>query len=130
MASYTVQRKVPETSSTFCPHCGQRITSVSGRFCPHCGNVLPTDAEQAVNITYNTTYVDRYSDSPKSRMAAALLCFFLGLLGVHRFYVGKVGTGLLWLFTGGLLGVGALIDFIIILCGSFTDKQGRTLSRW
>ena len=62
--------------------------------------------------------------SPKNRGVAALLCFFLGFLGVHRFYVGKIGTGLLWLFTGGFFGLGALIDFIFIICGSFTDSKG------
>ena len=63
----------------------------------------------------------------KSKVAAALLCFFLGGLGVHRFYVGKVGTGILWLFTFGLFGIGALVDFIMILVGAFKDKQGNPL---
>jgi TM2 domain-containing membrane protein YozV len=68
--------------------------------------------------------------SPKSRIAALLLCFFLGYLGIHRFYVGKVGTGLIWLFTGGLFGIGAFIDFIVILVGSFRDKYGRIVEVW
>ena len=63
--------------------------------------------------------------SPKSRLVAFLLCFFLGELGIHRFYVGKVGTGLLWLFTAGFLGIGTLVDFIMILCGAFKDKEGK-----
>ena len=62
--------------------------------------------------------------SQKSWVAALLLCFFLGCLGVHRFYVGKVGTGILWLLTGGFLGIGAVIDLIVILCGGFTDSEG------
>lgn len=64
----------------------------------------------------------------KSKVVAALLCFFLGGLGVHRFYVGKIGTGVIQLFTLGGLGVWALIDFIMILLGSFKDKNGNALA--
>ena len=53
-----------------------------------------------------------------------LLCFFLGGLGVHRFYVGKVGTGILMLITLGGLTIWTLIDFIMIVTGNFKDKQG------
>ncbi|MBR6509836.1 MAG: TM2 domain-containing protein [Clostridia bacterium] len=62
--------------------------------------------------------------SSKSKGVAAVLCFFLGWLGIHRFYAGKVGTGIVWLLTGGICGVGAIIDFIIILCGNFKDGNG------
>jgi hypothetical protein len=68
--------------------------------------------------------------SPKSRLAAALLAWFLGVFGVHRFYVGKIGTGVLMIVTFGGLGLWALIDFIMILVGSFKDKQDRYLSNW
>jgi TM2 domain-containing membrane protein YozV len=68
--------------------------------------------------------------SPKSRLVAALLAFFVGSLGVHRFYVGKVGTGILMLITLGALGIWTLIDFIVILVGSFRDKESRVLSNW
>ncbi|MGB9374588.1 MAG: TM2 domain-containing protein [Jiangellales bacterium] len=68
--------------------------------------------------------------SPRSRLAAALLAFFLGALGIHRFYVGKIGTGVLMIFTLGGLGLWVLIDFIVILVGSFKDKEERVLSNW
>ena len=68
--------------------------------------------------------------SDKSRLAAALLCWFVGVLGVHRFYVGKVGTGVAMLLTCGGLGVWALIDLIVILLGSFKDQDGRALQNW
>lgn len=81
--------------------------------------------------------------SDKSLAVAALLCFFLGGLGIHRFYLGKVGSGvaILSLYVLGLLTVWflvgflffmitstwALVDFILILCGSLRDSQGRKL---
>jgi TM2 domain-containing membrane protein YozV len=65
----------------------------------------------------------------KSWIVALLLCLFLGGLGIHRFYVGKVGTGILQFLTLGGLGLWALIDFIVILVGKFGDKQGQALAR-
>lgn len=76
--------------------------------------------------------IDQFGNpiSPKSRLAAALLAWFLGIFGIHRFYVGKVGTGILMIVTLGGLGIWALIDFIVILVGSFKDKEGRLLINW
>ena len=68
--------------------------------------------------------------SPKSRLVALLLCFFLGVVGAHRFYVGKVGTGIIWLLTLGLFGFGELVDFLLILFGSFRDKDGLRIKNW
>lgn len=62
-----------------------------------------------------------------NRWVLALICFFLGALGVHRFMVGKIGTGVLYLLTVGLFGIGVLVDFILILAGMFTDKSGNEI---
>ena len=68
--------------------------------------------------------------SEKSRLVAILLAFFIGVLGAHRFYVGKIGTGILWLVTLGWLGIGTLIDIILIAAGSFKDSDGLRVTEW
>lgn len=68
--------------------------------------------------------------SPKSRFAAFMLALFLGALGVHRFYVGKIGTGILQLITLGGLGIWAVIDMVLIAAGVFKDKEGRRVVTW
>ena len=67
--------------------------------------------------------------SASSRWVALLLCIFLGGLGVHRFYVGKIGSGIVYLLTGGVFGIGWLVDLIMIACGSFTDASGAPLKQ-
>ena len=69
--------------------------------------------------------------SNKKKMVALLLSVigFFGVAGIHRFYVGKVGTGVLWLLTWGFFGVGTLIDLIMIATENFKDKEGNVLNR-
>jgi len=91
------------------------------------GSSAPAPADAVAHRRTATVAV-----SPHKRLYAILLCLghFVGINGLQRFYVGKIGTGLLWLFTFGLLGIGQLIDFIRILVGQFTDKQGSPLLMW
>jgi TM2 domain-containing membrane protein YozV len=96
-----------------CRACGKEVHE-SAIACPGCGAVQ----------------VPAGSSTTKRILPAMLLCFFFGWLGVHRFYVGKVGTGILQLLTFGGFGIWALIDFIMIVVGSFTDKEGNTLNLW
>ena len=63
--------------------------------------------------------------SEKGFVPMILLCFFLGGLGVHRFYAGKVGTGILMLLTFGGFGIWTIVDFIMIVTGNFKDSEGR-----
>ena len=87
--------------------------------------------------------VTKSTVSDKSKVAAALLCFFLGGLGIHRFYLGQVGSGVVmlilsvvgWLTVGfiigfiplGVVGIWWIIDFIRVLCNSLVDRDGRRL---
>jgi len=66
----------------------------------------------------------------KKILPAFLLCFFLGAFGAHRFYVGKIGTGIAQILTLGGLGLWALYDFIMIILGKFTDAEGNELTEW
>ena len=65
--------------------------------------------------------------SDKGFVPVVLLCALLVAFGIHRFYVGKIGTGILMLFTLGGLGIWNLIDFVMIVTGNFKDKHGRPL---
>lgn len=112
----------------FCPNCGKEVSNLAAS-CPSCGHPFVSPTQPNININVNNTNSGSVV-SIKNRTAVVLLCFFLGWLGIHRFYVGKIGTGLLWLVTFGLFGVGVLIDFIVALIGSFTDKSGAFVRNW
>lgn len=102
-------------------------------------NVFVTSGSETDVVTTPTV-------SSKSRLAASLLSFFLGGFGIHRFYVGKVGTGILMLLLTAFgamtsfIGIGLIplaivaiwdiIDFIMAISGNFKDKQGLKLKNW
>lgn len=126
----------PDAKQRSCPSCGTRYFSNA---CPNCGYTTLRqsraaqqfyEARQTPNPTVLTYQPMTPQVSPKSRLVALLLAFFLGVFGVHRFYVGKIGTGILYLCTMGLWGIGWLIDLILILAGRFRDSQNRYLETW
>lgn len=84
----------------------------------------PAPREEA-KVAY--THVPQENVPPKNRWVAFALCLFFGVLGIHRFYVGKIGTGLIYMFSLGIGYWGWGWDLLMILLGQFKDKQGRKL---
>ena len=78
----------------------------------------------------NTVKIKRSECSPKSRLITLLLCFFFGIFGVHRFYIKKIGAGILMIFTVGGCGIWALIDLCMIVFGAFADKNNKPVLIW
>jgi TM2 domain-containing membrane protein YozV len=112
-----------------CPNCKATVP-VGDSFCAKCGTKLAWPTPQAAVVQPSAIAQNVESVSPKSRLVVTLLAFFLGELGVHRFYVEKIGTGLLMLFTLGGFGIWALIDFIMAVAGIMKDKDGKPITRW
>lgn len=122
-AQVNVQSAVQNTK--FCKHCGGKIPA-DAVLCTLCGRQVEELSQSAqqpqiiinndnINTNTNTNMVGVPGMRAKNKWVAVLLCFFLGVFGIHRFYEGKIGTGLIYLLTFGIGGVGVLIDFIILL---------------
>lgn len=127
----TQQPAIPNNITKFCEHCGSVIAK-QAVVCPTCGcQVAPLKQEQMPMpqiqvqqaqqppqvIQPVQVVVNNYGQGrPKDKIVALLLCIFLGEWGIHRFYEGRIGTGILWMFTFGLFGIGWLVDVIRIAC--------------
>jgi TM2 domain-containing membrane protein YozV len=140
----------------FCSNCGKENPNTA-KFCAGCGKPIAEAAAPAAAPAQQTIInmapppqaapaaPAAAGISPKSKTAAALLAFFLGQLGIHRFYAGKVGTGIVMLlltiigyatiafvvgfFVLAAVGIWILVDFIMILMGKFRDKNGLLISK-
>lgn len=116
---------VKTQDTKFCKHCGSKIPA-DAIICTACGRqVEELKGEQAqpnivinnsnANTNVNANIVGGAAGKARNKWVALLLCFFLGVMGGHKFYEGKAGLGILYIFTGGLFCIGAIIDFIVIL---------------
>ena len=120
-----------------CTQCGAIIQkNADGLYkCEYCGSVAISESEpQEYNTsksytsnyesysqptytsTTKTTTTKEQPKGSKDKWISVLLCLFGGYLGLHRFYEGKIFTGIVWLCTAGLSGVGIVIDLLILLC--------------
>jgi len=123
-----------EAAGTCCycgkPFCKECLAEIHGKYyCrDHAAYAFGNGQRPAAPSPAVTNKYITYGYYPyKSRLVAALLCLFLGIFGIHRFYVGKTGTGLIWFFTVGFFGVGWMLDLIFIILGFFRDKAGYPL---
>lgn len=99
----------PKNGKNFCQNCGAK-TDINAAVCIKCGVKLSSGSGEGKDWLYTL-----------------LFCIFLGNLGIHRFYVGKIGTGVIMLCTLGGCGIWTIIDLILIITGSFTDSNGNPL---
>lgn len=115
-------------NTKFCKFCGEKI-DIDCVICPKCGKQVEMLKQNAPQVIISNNNVNGFYDSYpyKSRLVALLLSIFLGVFGFHRFYVGKIGTGIIYLFTMGFLGIGWIIDILSIVTGAFRDKAGMPL---
>lgn len=121
-----------EGKTKFCKHCGEKIPE-DAVLCTHCGrqveelkqnqaampNITIQNSNNSSNVNTNTnTNVNGglVHGRWRNKWVAFLLCLFLGFFGAHKFYEGKTGMGILYIFTGGLLCIGVLVDLIVLLC--------------
>ena len=114
----------------FCPNCGKENPNDS-YYCRSCGFSLKAGAPAAgpglQSSGAGPAAPRENAYRFKSKWTAFFLCLVLGWLGGHRFYAGKIGTGILYALTFGGLGFGWFMDLFAILCGAFRDKNGYPL---
>ena len=129
-----------------CKNCGAEV-GIEYRLCPYCHSELeypnqnqnnnqqqPIIIQNVINNTNNNRNNVGYRNfqpacSPKKKMVTLILCIVLGYFGVHRFYAGKVGSGILYLFTMGLFCFGWIYDIIKIASGTFKDDNGLPITK-
>lgn len=111
-------------ATKFCKHCGGKIPA-DAVICTLCGRQVEKMASEAAptpqivvnnsNLNANANINAGIAAKPKNKWVALLLCIFLGWIGAHKFYEGKIGLGILYLLTLGLFGIGVFIDFLVLL---------------
>ena len=122
----------PMAGASFCLRCGAPTTPLT-EICRKCGARVATKLAGDI--------------SSKLRLAATLLAGFLGTIGAHRFYIGKIGTAVvmlllgivgwatIWIFGFGLVllvavGIWAFVDFIMAVTGRMRDNEGKLIQKW
>ncbi len=117
----------------YCKKCGKEMND-NDQFCPSCG----ANQESGSSVVVHADEVNQ-EVSGKSRAVAAVLAFLLGSLGIHNFYLGKNKYGVIQLVCTLcfflvipviISSIWALVDFILILCGTYTDGEDKPVKSW
>lgn len=130
-ATLTPPAEDAEPEVLYCPQCGEKMDA-DQRYCTSCG--WDAEAPEEPPPLPQRGPVESPRDlgpaSDKNRLTALLLCVLLGWLGAHRFYIDKVGTGLLFLISFGFLGVGVIYDAVMLATGELKDGEGKRILHW
>ena len=111
----TENQTVVQERMKFCKHCGAKILEATKH--TEQPNIVINNTNTNANTNTNTNMnAGMFGMRARNKWVAFLLCLFLGYLGAHKFYEGKVGMGILYIFTVGLFGIGWFIDCISLLC--------------
>ena len=113
-----------EEKTKFCKHCGEKIPE-DAVICTKCGRQVEkigsdNDRQIIINnsnssVNSNINKVGGFGGRAINKWVAFVLCLLFGVLGAHKFYEGKIGMGVIYLLTGGLCGIGWIVDCILIL---------------
>lgn len=103
----------------YCCECGE-IINIKAEICPKCGCRQPEMRNSTTGGSCSKTLNARW-------LTALLLCIFLGGLGIHRFFTGKIGTGILMLLTAGGCGIWYIIDIIMIATENYSDDDNNKI---
>lgn len=128
MENQTTPTVDTEVKTKFCKHCSAKIPE-DAVICTACGrqveemtsnataqpSIVINNANTNTNTNMNTNVNSGIYGRPKNKWVALILCILLGFFGAHKFYEGKIGMGILYIFTGGLFFIGVFIDLFVIL---------------
>lgn len=121
--------QVIDADCVICPKCGKQVEEI--KYSRPDNIIINNNNNASSSASASAMFGNASNVSPKSWLVTLLLCLFLGTIGIHRFYVGKIGTGILMilLLMTGISAIWAIIDLILIILGKFKDKQGLLITR-